>query len=194
MTSAPTATFTITEETRVRTGLSRLLLSRDGLFVAVLLLLVLVACLFVPRFASPVTTGYLLLNAMPALLIALPMTLIIITGEIDLSVASIVAMSTVTVGTLTTAGWPFGAAAAAAIVVGLIAGWLGGLVMKGSGYGLVGDIVVGILGGVVGAWLFIFLVPIGARDGLVGTVFVALIGAAVFVAVARVLTRRTVHA
>ena len=80
------------------------------------------------------------------------------------------------------------------LVIGLIAGWLGGLVMKGSGYGLVGDIVVGILGGVVGAWLFMFLVPVDARDGLVGTVFVALIGAAVFVAVARVLTRRTVHA
>jgi uncharacterized membrane protein YeaQ/YmgE (transglycosylase-associated protein family) len=80
------------------------------------------------------------------------------------------------------------------LVIGLIAGWLGGLVMKGSGYGLVGDIVVGILGGVVGAWLFIFIVPVDARDGFVGTVFVALIGAAVFVGVARVLTRRTVHA
>jgi uncharacterized membrane protein YeaQ/YmgE (transglycosylase-associated protein family) len=80
------------------------------------------------------------------------------------------------------------------LVIGLIAGWLGGLVMKGSGYGLVGDIVVGILGGVVGAWLFIFIVPVDARDGFVGTVIVALIGAAVFVGVARVLTRRTVHA
>jgi uncharacterized membrane protein YeaQ/YmgE (transglycosylase-associated protein family) len=80
------------------------------------------------------------------------------------------------------------------LVIGLIAGWLGGLVMKGSGYGLVGDIVVGILGGVVGAWLFIFIVPVDARDGPVGTVIVALIGAAVFVGVARVLTRRTVHA
>jgi uncharacterized membrane protein YeaQ/YmgE (transglycosylase-associated protein family) len=80
------------------------------------------------------------------------------------------------------------------LVIGLIAGWLGGLVMKGSGYGLVGDIVVGILGGVVGAWLFIFIVPVDARDGPVGTVIVALIGAALFVGVARVLTRRTVHA
>ena len=114
MTSAPTATFTITQETRVRSGLSRVFLSRDGILVALLVLLVLVACLAVPRFASPVTTGYLLSNAVPALLIALPMTLIIITGEIDLSVASIVAMSTVTVGSLTTAGWPFGAAMSAA--------------------------------------------------------------------------------
>jgi uncharacterized membrane protein YeaQ/YmgE (transglycosylase-associated protein family) len=80
------------------------------------------------------------------------------------------------------------------LVIGLIAGWLAGLVMKGSGYGLVGDVVVGILGGVVGAWLFIFIVPVDARGGLVGTIVVAVIGAAVFVGLARVLTRRTVHA
>ena len=80
------------------------------------------------------------------------------------------------------------------LVIGLIAGWLAGLVMKGSGYGLVGDIVIGILGGVVGAWLFVFIVPVDARSGLVGTIVVAVIGAAVFVGLARVLTRRTVHA
>lgn len=80
------------------------------------------------------------------------------------------------------------------LVIGLIAGWLAGLVMKGSGYGLVGDIVVGILGGVVGAWLFIFIVPVDSQGGLVGTIVVALIGAAVFVGLARVLTRRTMHA
>lgn len=79
------------------------------------------------------------------------------------------------------------------LVVGLIAGWLAGLVMKGSGYGLVGDILVGILGAVVGALLFVFIVP-DERGGLVGTVVVALIGAAVFVGLARLLTRRTVRA
>jgi uncharacterized membrane protein YeaQ/YmgE (transglycosylase-associated protein family) len=80
------------------------------------------------------------------------------------------------------------------LVIGLIAGWLAGLVMKGSGYGLVGDIVVGILGGVVGAWLFILVVPSDERTGLIGTIVVAVIGAAVFVSVARLLTHRTVHA
>jgi uncharacterized membrane protein YeaQ/YmgE (transglycosylase-associated protein family) len=80
------------------------------------------------------------------------------------------------------------------LVIGLIAGWLAGLVMKGSGYGLVGDIVVGILGGGVGAWLFIFIVPVDTRTELVGTIIFALISAAVFVGLARVLTRRTVHA
>jgi uncharacterized membrane protein YeaQ/YmgE (transglycosylase-associated protein family) len=76
------------------------------------------------------------------------------------------------------------------LVIGLVAGWLAGLVMKGSGYGLVGDIAVGIIGGL----LFILIVPIDQRSGLIGTTVVALIGAAIFVGVARVLTRRTVRA
>jgi uncharacterized membrane protein YeaQ/YmgE (transglycosylase-associated protein family) len=76
------------------------------------------------------------------------------------------------------------------LVIGLIAGWLAGLVMKGSGNGLVGDIAVGIVGGL----LFILIVPIDQRSGLVGTTVVAVIGAAIFVGVARVLTRRTARA
>ena len=80
------------------------------------------------------------------------------------------------------------------LVIGLIAGWLAGLVMKGNGYGLVGDILVARLGGVVGAWLFMFVVPSDSPTGFFGVVVVALIGAAVFVALARLLTRRTVRA
>jgi uncharacterized membrane protein YeaQ/YmgE (transglycosylase-associated protein family) len=80
------------------------------------------------------------------------------------------------------------------LVIGLIAGWLAGLVMKGSGYGLVGDIVVALLGAVVGVWLFMFIVPSDSQGGLVGVIVVALVGAAVFVGLARVLTRRSVRA
>jgi len=80
------------------------------------------------------------------------------------------------------------------LVVGLIAGWLGGLLMKGNGYGLVGDILVGILGGVAGALLFLFIVPADERTGLIGIIAVALISAALFVGAARLLTRRTVRA
>jgi uncharacterized membrane protein YeaQ/YmgE (transglycosylase-associated protein family) len=80
------------------------------------------------------------------------------------------------------------------LVIGLIAGWLAGLVMKGSGYGLVGDMLVGLLGGVVGAWLFVFIVPEGSRSGLVGMIVVAVASAALFVGVARLLTRRTARA
>ncbi|WP_309620126.1 ABC transporter permease [Salinibacterium sp.] len=100
--------------------------SRDAILVGILIVILLSASLALPRFASPVTVGYLLLNAVPLLLIALPMTLIIITGEIDLSVASIVGLSTATIGSLTLQGWEFGPAVLMALVVGVIAGAVNG--------------------------------------------------------------------
>lgn len=80
------------------------------------------------------------------------------------------------------------------VVAGLIAGWLAGTMMKGSGYGLVGDIVVGLIGAVAGAWLFGFVVPADQRNGLVGSIIVAAISAVVFVVLARLLTRRAIRA
>ena len=62
---------------------------------------------------------FLLLDTMPILLIALPMTLVIVTGEIDLSVASIVGLSSVLLGVLTDAGWSVPAAGLTALVVGV---------------------------------------------------------------------------
>ena len=105
--------------------LSRLA-SRDAILVGILVTIIVVASIAVPRFASPITVGYLLLNAVPVLLIALPMTLIIITGEIDLSVASILGLSTATIGSLTLQGWEFGPSVLVAVVVGVIAGAVNG--------------------------------------------------------------------
>ena len=70
------------------------------------------------------------------------------------------------------------------IVVGLIAGWLAGVVMKGGGYGIVVDIVLGMLGAIVGGWIFSAL-GIGAGSGLIGGIVVAFIGAVALVAVTR---------
>jgi uncharacterized membrane protein YeaQ/YmgE (transglycosylase-associated protein family) len=75
-------------------------------------------------------------------------------------------------------------------VVGLIAGWLAGQVMKGTGFGVVGDIVVGLLGAVIGGFVF------GAFQGGVvlwgtgfwGSVLVAFIGALLLLAVVRFAT------
>ena len=47
------------------------------------------------------------------------------------------------------------------IVVGLIAGWLAGKVMKGGGFGLIGDIVVGVIGGVLGGWIASYFFHVG---------------------------------
>jgi uncharacterized membrane protein YeaQ/YmgE (transglycosylase-associated protein family) len=74
------------------------------------------------------------------------------------------------------------------IVVGLIAGWLAGVVMKGGGYGIVVDIVLGMLGAIVGGWIFSML-GVGAGGGLLGGIIVAFIGAVALVAITRALKR-----
>jgi len=74
------------------------------------------------------------------------------------------------------------------IVVGLIAGWLAGLVMKGGGYGVFVDIILGILGGILGGWLFGRL-GIWPAGGLLGSVIVAFIGAVILVGITRLVKR-----
>jgi len=43
------------------------------------------------------------------------------------------------------------------LLIGAVAGWLAGLIMKGGGFGLLGDIVVGVIGSLIGGWLFSLL-------------------------------------
>ena len=73
------------------------------------------------------------------------------------------------------------------IFVGLFAGWLAGQVMKGGGYGVATDIVLGMLGGVVGGWVF-GLLGLGAH-GLIGSLIVAFVGAVILVWIARKLKK-----
>ena len=76
------------------------------------------------------------------------------------------------------------------LVVGLIAGWLAGVVMKGSGYGLIGDIVVGLVGAVVGGLVF-SLVTGGGTAGFWGSIVVAFIGALILIFFVRALPGRS---
>jgi uncharacterized membrane protein YeaQ/YmgE (transglycosylase-associated protein family) len=81
------------------------------------------------------------------------------------------------------------------LIVGLIAGVLASLVMGGSGYGLIGDIIIGIVGAFVGGWLFAQLGVNSPLAGLPGTILVAFIGAVVLLFVLRLIrggARRTV--
>jgi uncharacterized membrane protein YeaQ/YmgE (transglycosylase-associated protein family) len=74
------------------------------------------------------------------------------------------------------------------LVIGAVAGWLAGQIVKGGGFGLVGDIVVGIIGAVVAGWLFPnFWPPIGGP--IVGSIIYAAIGAVVFLVVVRLIKR-----
>ncbi|MEP6992488.1 MAG: GlsB/YeaQ/YmgE family stress response membrane protein [bacterium] len=75
------------------------------------------------------------------------------------------------------------------LIVGLVAGLLASLVMGGTGYGLIGDIIIGIVGAFVGGWLFRQLGVSTPFAGLAGTIFVAFIGAIVLLFVLRLLRR-----
>jgi len=74
------------------------------------------------------------------------------------------------------------------IIVGLIAGFLAGKVMKGGGYGVLVDIVLGMLGAIVGGWLF-GLLGISAGGGLIGGILVAFIGAVILIWLTRILRK-----
>jgi rhamnose transport system permease protein len=128
--TATTAPAVRTYKLHARPAWRRILLTREMAIIALLVLVIVVALANVRNFDSPLTVTYLLRDTAPILLIALPMTLIIITEEIDLSVASIVGLSSVTTGVLTQSGWPFPAAAVAAIAVGLVCGFVNGFLVS----------------------------------------------------------------
>jgi len=75
------------------------------------------------------------------------------------------------------------------IVVGLLAGWLASA-MVGGGYGLLGDIVIGILGSFLGSWLFRELHLSLPLRGWLGTIFVAFVGAMLLLLILRLFRRR----
>lgn len=129
MTAATTSAPARVYKLHARPAWRRVLLTRETAIIALLLIVIAVALATVRNFDSPLTVTYLLRDVAPILLIALPMTLIIITEEIDLSVASIVGLSSVTTGILTNAGWPFELAAVAAILVGTFCGVVNGFLV-----------------------------------------------------------------
>ena len=72
------------------------------------------------------------------------------------------------------------------LLIGAVAGWLAGLIMRG-GYGLLGDIVVGVIGAEIGGWLFGVLgIAVG---GLIGSIIAATVGAIILIAVIRLIKR-----
>ena len=75
------------------------------------------------------------------------------------------------------------------LIMGLIAGWLAGQFMKGNGFGLLGDIIVGVIGSFLGRYL---LRATGSEigHGLLGTLIVAFIGAVILLFVVRLFTGR----
>ena len=74
------------------------------------------------------------------------------------------------------------------LLIGAVAGWLAGIVVKGGGFGLPGDIIVGIIGAFIGGWLFGQLgIFVGA--GIIGVIISATIGAVVLLLIIKLVRR-----
>ena len=75
------------------------------------------------------------------------------------------------------------------LIVGAIAGWLAGLIVRGAGFGLIGDIIVGIVGAFIAGWLLPRLgIVIGG--GIIGSIINATIGAVILLFVIGLIKRR----
>jgi uncharacterized membrane protein YeaQ/YmgE (transglycosylase-associated protein family) len=74
------------------------------------------------------------------------------------------------------------------ILLGLVAGWLAGQFMRGGGYGVVGDIVLGIVGAIVGGFLASTLLGLDVNGFNVMSILIAFIGACLVIAISRAFT------
>ena len=75
------------------------------------------------------------------------------------------------------------------LFIGAVAGWLAGQIVQGTGFGLIGDIVIGIVGAFIASWLFPQLgLHLGA--GIIASIIVAAIGAVLLLVIMRLFRRR----
>ncbi len=74
------------------------------------------------------------------------------------------------------------------LIIGAIAGWLAGTIVKGSGFGLLGDIIVGIVGAFVAGLLFPYI-GLGLGGGILGAILTATIGAVIILVIVRLFSR-----
>ena len=74
-----------------------------------------------------------------------------------------------------------------AVLIGIAAGWLAGVIMKGGGFGVLGNLIVGVIGAILGSFLFA-LTGISA-GGLVGSLITATVGAVILLALLRLVRK-----
>jgi uncharacterized membrane protein YeaQ/YmgE (transglycosylase-associated protein family) len=74
------------------------------------------------------------------------------------------------------------------LLIGAVAGWLAGQIVQGTGFGLIGDIVIGIVGAFIASWLFPQL-GIRLGSGIVASIIAATIGAVLLLVIVRVVRR-----
>ncbi len=73
------------------------------------------------------------------------------------------------------------------IIIGILAGWIAGKIMRGKGFGLLGDLIVGVIGSLLGSFIF-GLLGLGAY-GLIGRLVVAIVGAVILLWLIRLIKK-----
>jgi rhamnose transport system permease protein len=117
-----------------RSGWAKRLTGGDAIILYTLLVVVIVASFTVQYFASTLTVGFLLIQVIPILLIAMPMALVIISSEIDLSVASIAGLTSAVMGVLwRDSGWDISVVILASVLVGVVCGAFNGFLITTLG-------------------------------------------------------------
>ena len=76
------------------------------------------------------------------------------------------------------------------LLLGLVAGWLAGMFMKGGGYGIIGDMVVGVIGAFIGGWLFSALFGWDVTGFNLPSILIAFVGAVILIAIYRAFVGR----
>ena len=117
-----------------RGALAKRLTGHDAIIIYVLIAVIVVSSISVRYFASTLTVGFLLIQVIPILLIAMPMALVIISAEIDLSVASIAGLTSATMGVLwRDSGWDIVTVMVASVLVGVVCGAFNGFLITTLG-------------------------------------------------------------
>lgn len=73
------------------------------------------------------------------------------------------------------------------VIIGVLAGWIAGKIMRGKGFGLLGDLIVGVIGSLLGSFIF-GLLGLGAY-GLIGRLVVAIVGAVILLWLIRLIKK-----
>lgn len=76
------------------------------------------------------------------------------------------------------------------VIVGLVAGWVAGKLMGGKGFGCLGNVVVGIIGALLGGWLSSRFLDVDVTGINIPSIIIAVIGAVIFLAILRVIPGR----
>jgi uncharacterized membrane protein YeaQ/YmgE (transglycosylase-associated protein family) len=77
------------------------------------------------------------------------------------------------------------------IIIGVIAGWITGKLMKGSGFGFIVDMIVGLIGALIGGWISSALgFGTTGQHGMIGSIIISVIGAVILTVIVRLFTGR----